>query len=96
MMRGKRPFASTVQAILIVLLVLSFVLIAQQVSMTVYHVGLVLLVVSTLVQIAFGNIPPSANLRRSLNGLGIGLAVISAMFGLGIILVPYLINLGRG
>lgn len=83
------------QAILIVLLLLSFVLITQQYSRTLYRVGFVLLAASTFVQIVFGNVPPTANFRRSIRFLAIGLAIIVTVFALGIIIAPYLVDLGR-
>ena len=96
MMRSKRPFASVMQAILIVLMLLSFVLIAQQVSFTVYQIGLLLLVVSALVQIGFGNIPPESSFGRSMKLLSLILAIVVIVFGVGLLLTPYLIKLGRG
>lgn len=84
------------QAILVGLMLLSFLLIAQQRSQPLYHGGLVLLVVSTLMQIAFGNIPPSASFGQSMKLLVLILAIIVGVFGLGIVLAPYLIQLGRG
>lgn len=95
-MRTRQPFASMMQATLVGLMLLSFLLIAQQRSQALYHVGLVLLVVSTLMQIAFGNIPPSASFGRSMKLLALILAIIAMVFGLGIVLAPYLIQLGRG
>jgi len=92
---GRRPFASAMQAILVALLLLSFVLITQQLSKALYQVGFVLLAASTFVQIVFGNVPPTANFRQSMRLLGTGLAIVAAVFALGIILAPYLVNLGR-
>jgi len=91
----QQPFASIVQAILPVLMLISFVLIAQHSNQALYHVGFILLIASTFVQIVFGNIPPEAGLKRSMTSLGIGLATIAAIFALGILLAPYLVNLGR-
>ena len=88
-------FAEVLHAVLVVLMLLSFIMIAQQTSKIIYQMGFVLLVVSTFVQIVFGNVPPTANFRQSMKLLGIGLAIIVAVFVLGIILAPYLANLGR-
>lgn len=97
MMRSnrKKPFASVMQAALIILLLFSFVLITQQYSRTLYRVGFVLLAASTFVQIVFGNIPPTASFKRSMKLLGIGLAIIAMVFVLGIFIAPHLVNLGR-
>ena len=91
----RRPFASVVQAALVVLLIISFLLITQQTSKALYQVGFALLAASTFTQIVFGNVPPSANFRRSMKILGIGLAIIAAVFSVGILVAPYLVNLGR-
>ncbi len=91
----EKNFAEVLHAVLVVLMLLSFILIAQQSSRTIYQIGFVLLIVSTFVQIVFGNVPPTANFKQSMKLLGIGLAIIAAIVVLGIILAPYLANLGR-
>ena len=92
--RGKN-FAEILHALLVILMLLSFVMIAQQSSKTVYQLGFLLLIVSTLIQIVFGNVPPDTNFAQSMKLLGIGLAIVAAVFLVGIKLVPYLVNLGR-
>ena len=91
----KRPFASVMHLALVILLLVSFVLITQQQSRSLYQIGFMLLVASTFVQIVFGNVPPSANFKRSMKFLGVGLTIITAVFALGIIVTPLLVNLGR-
>jgi hypothetical protein len=91
----KQPFASVMHLALVILLLVSFVLITQQRSRTLYQIGFMLLVASTFVQIVFGNVPPSANFKRSMKFLGVGLTIITAVFALGIIVTPFLVNLGR-
>jgi hypothetical protein len=91
----KQPFASVMHLALVILLLVSFVLITQQRSRTLYQIGFMLLVSSTFVQIVFGNVPPSANFKRSMKFLGVGLTIITAVFALGIIVTPFLVNLGR-
>jgi len=93
--RGGLPFAARTQGILIVVMLVGFVLIAQQASKTLYQIGLPLLVVAAFLQVAFGNIPPSAGARRSLALLGLTWLIVAAIFGLGIVLAPTLIGLGR-
>jgi hypothetical protein len=90
----RQPFASVLQLVLIVLLILSGVLIVQQWSLQIYQIGLVLLVATTLLQIGAGNIPPDAGVGRSLGILIISLTIVALVFGLGIVLVPYLVGLG--
>lgn len=89
------PFAARTQAILIGVMLLGFVLIAQQFSKALYQVGLPLLVLAAFLQIAFGNIPPTAGARRSLALLGLTWLIVAAVFGLGIVLAPTLIDIGR-
>lgn len=91
--RPRRPFASVVQMLLIALLIVSFVCIAQQWSAAIYRFGLILLIVTTFVQIAFGNIAGTANVKQSMKIVGITFAVIAAIFAVGILIAPYLVNM---
>jgi hypothetical protein len=91
----EKNFAEIVHAILIILILLSFILIIQQESKILYQIGFILLVASTFVQIVFGNVPPTANFKQSMKLLGIGLTIVAAVFVLGVILAPHLANLGR-
>ncbi len=88
-------FAAVVQRILVVLMGLSFIMIAQQANRSIYQVGLLLMMVSTITQIAFGNIPPTAGFRRSMVMLVMILAIVAVIVVLGINLVPALLQLGR-
>jgi hypothetical protein len=90
------PFASKLQMVLLAGMVLAFLLIAQNVSADVYHYGLLLLIGSSLLQVVAGNIPPQAGLISTLVRLLIGLAIVVAVFVGGILLVPYLAQLGQG
>ncbi|UCF91634.1 MAG: hypothetical protein JSW39_25735 [Desulfobacterales bacterium] len=91
----QQPFAAVMQAILVVLLIASFALITQQYSKTLYRIGFILLVASTFVQIVFGNLPPEADFKRSMKLVGLVFGIVIVVFGLGILLAPYLVNLGR-
>jgi len=90
------PFASKLQVVLLAGMVLAFLLIAQNLSADVYHYGLSLLMGSSLLQVVAGNIPPQARLISTLVRLLIGLAIVAAVFVGGILLVPYLAQLGQG
>lgn len=90
-----RPFAYKVQAGLIVALILSFLLIMQQQSQLVYQVGILLLIVATLVQIPFGNINPQADTRTSLATFARLFVILIVIFGIGIFIAPYLVEMGR-
>lgn len=91
-----RYFAGIMHNVMIVLLILSMVLIAQQFSMSVYKVGIMLLVVATFFQIGFGNIPARTRFGRTLKLLGVALLIIIFVFGLGAILAPVFVNIVRG
>jgi len=96
MHEAKTPFAALLQTILIGLLLLSLVLIAQQWSKDLYKIGLVMLIVTALVQIPFGNVPPDSKFGPSMKFLVIGVAILAGVFAISIALVPTLLTLGRG
>ena len=93
--KPRKPFAARMHLALVVAMLVSFLLIAQQSSKLGYKVGLALLIVSALVQVVFGNVAPEAGFARSMKQLVLGLVVVAAVFGLGIVLTPVLVNLGR-
>ena len=70
-------------------------MITQQFSETIYRLGLLLLIASAFVQVVFGNLPPEANLKQSLKFTAFVFSIIAIVFGVGIFLAPYLVNLGR-
>ena len=90
------PFASQLQIILLAGMVLAFLLIAQNQSVDVYQYGLLLLIGFSLLQVVAGNIPPQTRVVGTLIRLLLGLVIVAAVFGIGIILVPYLAELGQG
>jgi hypothetical protein len=96
--RGKRglPFAARVQGILILVMVVGFGLIAQQANKQLYKIGLPLLVVAAFLQIAFGNIPPSAGFAKSMKLLVLTWVIVAGVFALGVWLAPDLIDASRG
>lgn len=93
---SKKPFASKMLAVLIVLLVISLLLIAQQISMSIYQIGLILLGVSAITQIGFGNVPPDSDFPTSMKYLILSYVIVGSVFVLGILLVPTLLGLARG
>jgi hypothetical protein len=90
------PFASQLQIVLLVGMILAFLLIAQNQSVDVYQYGLLLLIGFSLLQVVAGNIPPQTRVVGTLIRLLLGLVIVAAVFGIGIVLVPYLAELGRG
>ena len=94
-MRRVRTFPERLETIMIVALAVGILLIAQRYSLMLYKVGLSILVVATLLQIAVGNLRKDASVGRSLSFIVTVLAIIAAVFAIGILLVPYFSQLGR-
>jgi hypothetical protein len=88
------PFASQLQILLLVGMLLGLVLIGQNFSLEVYKWGLIILMLSAFLQIVVGNIPPETRLVGTLCRLVFGLTIVVAVFLIGIWLVPYLAQLG--
>jgi hypothetical protein len=93
--KQRLPFAAQFQGILIAVLLIGLVLIAQRQSLTLYRIGLPLLIVAAFLQIAFGNIPPRSGFRRSLVLLVITWAIVAAVFFISVKLAPDLIEASR-
>lgn len=93
--RAGRPFGALLQAALVVWLLASMALIGQQWNFTLYKVGMVSLIVSSLSQIAVGNIPITANASRSLRMYLTFMAVVVLVFAVSILIAPTLAALGR-
>ncbi len=91
----KQPFAATLQLILVVWMLASIVLIGQQASIELYRVGLISLVASAISQIAVGNIPATANARRSALLYLWFVFLVIVIFAVSIVLAPWLASLGR-
>ena len=92
---AKIPFAARFQGILIGVLLIGMVLVAQQFSKTIYQIGLPLLIVAAFAQIAFGNIPPTSNARKSTGLFLLTWAIIAVLIFVSIRIAPTLIGLGR-
>ena len=93
--RSRRSFPERLEITLIVGLVTGILLIAQRYNLTLYKIGLVVLVASTLLQIAVGNLRKDASTASSLFFIAKILLVIVAVFSAGILLVPTFAQLGR-
>ena len=94
-MRKGYTFPEYAERVLIAGMVVGILLIAQRFSVTVFKVGLYVLVGSTLLQIAVGNVPKDMSFGPSLVRIAIILVGIACVFGLGIWLVPTFSHLGR-
>ena len=93
--RRRLPFAARFQAILIVVLFATFLLILQQENKQLYQIGLPLLVVAAFLQIAFGNIPPSTRFVKSMGLLMMTWGIVAVLIVVAVQITPSLIQLGR-
>ena len=93
--RRPLPFAARFQAILIVVLFATFLLILQQGNKQLYQIGLPLLVLAAFLQIAFGNIPPSTGFLKSMGLLLLTWGIVAALIVVAVQITPNLIQLGR-
>ena len=84
-----------VEIALLSILGLGFLCVLQTWSFGLYRVGLVVVIIATLLNIAVGNLPRDASwLRAGLLTLSI-LATIALVFAIGVALVPALATLGQ-
>jgi hypothetical protein len=89
-----RTIVGRAEAVLILVMVLGFLLIVQQWNFRVFQVGLLTVMAATVLNIAVGNLPRGAGPVRALALTLFILAIVAAVFGAGIALVPYLAQLG--
>jgi len=87
-------FSAKVHVWLIVAMMVAFILLLQQWSFVLFKIGLLLLIVTILVQIPFGNIPAEFGFGRSIGTFFKYFAVLVAVFVLAMFLAPYLVKLG--
>jgi hypothetical protein len=92
---ARSTFPEQAERVLIAGMVVGIVLIMQRANILLFKTGLSVLVVSTLLQIAVGNIPKSGGVVASLLRILLILGIIALIFGIGILLVPTLSGLGR-
>ena len=94
-MATKHVFAERLEATLILGLIVGIALITQRYNLMLYKVGVSVLVVSTLLQIAVGNLSKDATPIKGLLFIVKVLLVIVIVFSAGILLVPTFAQLGR-
>ncbi len=95
MTRSRDPFASRVQTLLIVLLLVCFMLVGQRFSLTIYTYGLMAMMGLTIVQIALGNTDPRAGPGKTLRNLVITFLIVGGVIIASLYLAPTLIGFGR-
>jgi hypothetical protein len=90
-MRGIVPRA---ELALILIMVAGFLLIVQQWSFGLFQIGLLTVMAATILNIAVGNLPRAAGVWQALRLTIVILLIVAVVFGAGIVLVPYLAQLG--
>ncbi len=88
-------FLARAESALILLMVAGFVLIIQRVSFLGYQFGLLTVMAATLLNIAVSNTPKAATGWRAARAILLILLIAAALFGIGILLVPFLASLGQ-
>jgi hypothetical protein len=91
-----RPIVPRVEAALLLLMGVGFLLVLQWWSFALYRVGLLVVIGATLLNIAVGNLPRDAKPLRALLLTVAILLLVAAIFAVGIALVPVLASLGQG
>jgi hypothetical protein len=94
-MKTKTAFGGRMQTVVIISMITSFLLIIQKANSTLHKVGLMLLIASAISQMAFGNISSEATFKESKKVIIVAYLIVACVFGLGIILAPILIKIGR-
>ncbi len=80
---------------LLFILGLGFLLVLQTWFFPLYRIGMIIVMAATLLNIAVGNLPRDAGLKRAIILTLMILGLIGFIFVLGILLVPYLAQLGQ-
>jgi predicted membrane protein len=94
-MSKSRSFPERAEPVLIIGMILGIALIAQRYSISLFRWGLGILVASTILEIAVGNLPKEASLWRSVILTVVILCIFVIVFALGVWMVPVLSRLGR-
>lgn len=97
MAQARKTFQERAESILILCMLLGIALIAftPLQYFEFIQLGLVVLVASTFLQIAVGNIPRDIPFKKGIVRIAILLGIIAIVFVIGILLVPVLSQLGR-
>jgi hypothetical protein len=92
---ARATFPERAERVLIGGMLVGIALIMQRINVNLFKAGLSILVVSTLLQIAVGNIPKNGSVAGSMVRIVVILAVVTLIFAIGIFLVPTLSRMGR-
>ena len=93
--RTRLTFPEIAERFLMVALLIGIACVIQRMAIEVYRVGLLTIVVATFFQIAVGNLPREASVKKSLLLILLFLGIVAMVFTAGILLVPVLSQLGK-
>ncbi len=93
-MAARQNIVGRAELLLILVMAAGFLLIVQQWSFAAYRIGLLTVMAATVLNIAVGNLPRTAGPLRALALTLMIVAIVAAVFIAGILLVPYLAQLG--
>ena len=88
----KTPFATRFQAGLLCILLLTFILMTQTASQTVFKVGISMLILLGLLQVAVGNVAYHYDFRQAAATLGKILCIVATVFAVSMFLAPYFMD----
>ena len=88
----KASFAMKFQAVLLLLLLITFVMMMQTGNETAFRIGAVSLILLSILQIAVGNIDLSYNAGRWVKTLLKILAIVAMVFGVSMLILPLFLN----
>lgn len=83
------------QALIIFLMLVCFILIGQQFSSVLYSTGLTAIIIITLCNMAFSNMRSDLGIKDTLIAFVRIMLIVVVIFVLGIVLAPVLITMGR-
>jgi uncharacterized protein YqgC (DUF456 family) len=94
-MRAPPAIVPRLELALILLMCAGFLLVVQQWSFVLYQGGILTVMLAAILNIAVGNLPRQAGaLRAAVLTVGI-LGLVAGVFLAGILLVPYLAEMGQ-
>ena len=88
----KTPFATKFQAGLLCVLLLTFILMTQTASQTVFKTGTSMLLVLGLLQVAVGNVAYSYDFPTAAKTLGKILIIVASVFAVSMFMAPYFMD----
>ena len=88
----KTPFATKFQAGLLCVLLITFILMTQTASQIVFKVGISMLLVLGLLQVAVGNVAYNYDFSTAAKTLGKILIIVATVFAVSMFMAPYFMD----